>query len=295
MKKASYIAAAVILIAVVVLAAYFMRPQKRILKVSTTTSLYATGLLDYLASKFEENHPNVAIEFIPVGSGEALRRAAQGDVDMVFVHAPSLEKKYVDEGVLEGWKIIAYNYFVIVGPPDDPAGIKGMSPVDAFKRIAEAGAQGKALFISRGDNSGTNVKEISLWKAAGIKPGGKWYIESGTGMSETLLIASEKGAYTLSDIGTFLKLKAEGKIRLVILVAGGDELLNIYSVYVVNPKVNGGANYNLAQQFRDFVASPEGQRLIGEYGVDKYGQPLFYPAAGKEEWLHEMWIKLSSG
>jgi len=293
--RAGYVAAAAILAAVLLVAAYTMRPTKRILRVSTTTSLYATGLLDYLASKFEEKHGDIAVEFIPVGSGEALRRAAQGDVDMVFVHAPSLEKRYVEEGVLEGWRIIAYNYFVIVGPPSDPAGIRGLPPVEAFKRIAEAGASGKALFISRGDNSGTHVKEMSLWRKAGVEPSGGWYIESGTGMSETLLIASEKRAYTLSDIGTFLKLKAEGRIDLVILVSGGDELLNIYSVYVVSPGVNGGANYEAARQFRDFVASPEGQRLIGEYGVDKYGQPLFYPAMGKEEWLHEMWVKLSAG
>lgn len=286
----------VLIVLGIVLGYSFIVREKTVLRVSTTTSLYATGLLDALAGRFEESHPGVVVQFIPVGSGEALRRAAGGDVDMVFVHAPSLEKKYIESGVLVGGKIIAYNYFVIVGPASDPARIRGLSPVDAFKRIFYAGESGKVVFVSRGDNSGTHVKELSLWRAAGLDPRGRsWYIESGTGMSDTLLIAGEKGAYTLSDIGTFLKLRAEGRIELVVLVGGGRELINIYSVYLVNPEKFKGLNSRVAEDFLEFVSSEEGQSLIAEYGVKDYGQPLFYPAAGKEEWLRGVWERLSRG
>ncbi len=275
---------------------YFTAPKETILHVSTTTSLYATGLLEELAERFKETHPNVVVQFIPVGSGEALRRAANGDADMVFVHAPSLEKQYIESGILIDGKIIAYNFFVIVGPASDPAGIKDLSPVDAFRKIFSTGESGNALFVSRGDNSGTHVKELSLWKKAGLNPQGRnWYIESGTGMSDTLLIANEKNAYTLSDIGTYLKLKAEDRIDLVVLMAGGDELLNIYSVYIVNPEKIEGVNYEAAKAFHDFVASDVGQEIIAGYGVKEYGQPLFYPAKDKTGWLKIMWEKLSSG
>ncbi|RLE60873.1 MAG: tungsten ABC transporter permease [Thermoprotei archaeon] len=275
---------------------YFTAPKETILHVSTTTSLYATGLLEELAERFKETHPNVVVQFIPVGSGEALRRAANGDADMVFVHAPSLEKQYIESGILIDGKIIAYNFFVIVGPASDPAGIKDLSPVDAFRKIFSTGESGNALFVSRGDNSGTHVKELSLWKKAGLNPQGRnWYIESGTGMSDTLLIANEKNAYTLSDIGTYLKLKAEDRIDLVALVAGGDELLNIYSVYIVNPEKIEGVNYEAAKAFHNFVASDVGQEIIAGYGVKEYGQPLFYPAKDKTGWLKIMWEKLSSG
>lgn len=275
---------------------YFMTPKETVLHISTTTSLYATGLLEELAERFKETHPNVVVQFIPVGSGEALRRAANGDADMVFVHAPSLEKQYIESGTLIDGKIIAYNFFIIVGPASDPAGIKNLSPEEALQKIFSAGEAGKALFVSRGDNSGTHVKELSLWKKAGLSPQGRnWYIESGTGMSDTLLIANEKNAYTLSDIGTYLKLKAEGRIDLVVLVAGGDELLNIYSVYIVNPEKIDGVNYEAAKAFHNFVTSDAGQEIIASYGVKEYGQPLFYPAKGKIDWLKTMWEKLSSG
>jgi len=291
----------IVLIIIIAVACYLLYitygPSGKVkLRVTTTTSLFATGLLEELAKRFEEKHPNVVIQYIPVGSGEALRRAAKGDADMVFVHAPSLEIKYINDGVLIEGSIIAYNYFVIVGPVEDPAGIKGLDPVEAFKKIFKAGEEGKALFVSRGDNSGTHVKELSLWDLAGLKPQGRsWYIESGTGMSETLLIANEKRAYTLSDIGTYLKLKVDGKIDLEVLVSGGELLINIYSVYIVNPDKIKGVNYELAKEFRDFVISDEGQEIIGSYGVDKYGQPLFYPAKGKVEWLRSVWEKIAGG
>lgn len=262
--------------------------------VTTTTSLYATGLLEYLAGEFKKTHPNVEIEFIPVGSGEALRRAEMGDACMVFVHAPSLEAQYIEKGVIGEGRIFAYNHFIIVGPPGDPAGVRGAaSAVEAFKRIYEAGEQGKAVFVSRGDNSGTHVKEMSLWRKAGLDPSGRpWYKESGQGMAQTLIMASEMGAYTLSDIGTYLKLRSEGKIPgLEVLYTGGEELINIYSVYLVESCK--GDERKAAEEFARFVH--ERQDLIGSYGVDKYGQPLFHPAEGKEDYLREAWQRLARG
>lgn len=273
---------------------YISLPKEFVLRITTTTSLYATGLLEKLADEFKKDSPNLVIQFIPVGSGEALKRAANGDADMVFVHAPPLEKKYIERGVLVEGIIIAYNYFVVVGPHEDPANIKGLSVTEGFKKIFKAGEEGKALFISRGDNSGTHVKEISIWKSARLKPWDKvWYIETGSGMSETLLVANEKRAYTLSDIGTYLKLKAEGRIDLEILISEEDVLINIYSVYITNPKKFPGVNYELAKAFRDFVISDRGQEIIKHYGIKEYGKPLFYPAKEKINWLKYLWEQLS--
>lgn len=276
---------------------YYSLNQKIVLKITTTTSLYATGLLDKLAEEFQKQHPNVIIQFIAVGSGEALRKASMGDADMVFVHAPSLEKQYIDKGVLVDWGIIAYNTFIIVGPRNDPAGIRGLDvPIEAFRKIYEAGENGNTLFVSRGDNSGTHVRELAIWRLAGLDPHGRsWYIESGTGMSQTLMIANEKNAYTLSDIGTYTKLKKDGDLPyLEVMVNNGTYLLNVYSVYIVNPDKYPNVNYKYAKMFRDFVLSNEGQEIIASYGIDKYGRPLFYPAIGKEEWLHEQWQELVS-
>ncbi|HIP85118.1 MAG TPA: tungsten ABC transporter permease [Pyrodictium sp.] len=263
-------------------------------RVTTTTSLYATGLLDYLADQFYREYPNVRIDFIAVGSGEALKRAAKGDACMVFVHAPSLEREYVEKGVLEQHRIIAYNFFVIVGPQDDPAGVRGArSATEVFMKIYVAGEEGKATFVSRGDYSGTHVKELSIWRFASLDPRGRpWYRESGAGMAQTLVMANELRAYTLSDIGTYLKLKKDGKLpNLEILYANSTELINIYSVYIV--KSCAGEERKYAELFADFVYN--NQDLIGRYGVDKYGQPLFYPAKDKESDLYKIWLKLSRG
>jgi len=263
-------------------------------RVTTTTSLYATGLLDYLADRFKEKYPSVEIDFIAVGSGEALRRAERGDACMVFVHAPSLEKQYMEEGVITGHRIFAYNYFIVVGPPSDPANVKAAeNAVDAFKRIYEAGEAGKAKFVSRGDNSGTHVKELSIWKLAGLDPRGRsWYLESGQGMSQTLVMASELGAYTLSDIGTYLKLKKDSKLPgIELLYSNSTELINIYSIYLVTSCTGGEREY--AEKFAEFVYN--NQDLIGSYGVDRYGQPLFYPAEGHEEELQAAWEMLAKG
>ncbi|RLG47403.1 MAG: tungsten ABC transporter permease [Thermoproteota archaeon] len=266
------------------------------LRVSTTTSLYATDLLEELARKFQEKHPKVIIEFTPVGSGEALKKAENGDVDMVFVHAPNLEKKYLEKGVLKFGEIFAYNTFVILGPKDDPAGIRDMDPINAMIAIYEAGEAGTTKFVSRGDNSGTHNRELWLWNLAGLDPSGNdWYIESGTGMAQTLMIANEYGAYTISDIGTYLKLSSE-LTYLTPLVTQGSELLNVYSVYVVNSDVIKGVNERLAYEFQQFVLSDEIQNFIGNYGVVEFGSSLFSPANGDPDGsLREAWNQLAGG
>ena len=270
--------------------------QEHVIRVraTTTTSLYATGLLEFLEEEFKRVRPGVEIDFIPVGSGEALRRAAQGDACLVFVHAPSLELAYIRAGVLERGAIFAYNYFVIVGPSDDPAGVRAAaSAAEAFRRIYEAGEAGLARFVSRGDNSGTHVRELSIWRAAGLDPRGRpWYVERGAGMAETLVTASEMQAYTLSDIGTYLKLKREGRLHdLEVLYTNSSELINIYSVYLVSSCA--GEEREVAEEFMEFVV--ERQDLIAGYGADEYGQPLFYPARERLDELKRLWWSLAEG
>jgi tungstate transport system substrate-binding protein len=269
-----------LIIGISVSAYYYMTAPKAILRISTTTSLYATGLLDRLSEEFEKTHPGVVVQVIPVGSGEALRKASMGDADLVLVHAPNLEIQYIDDNILIEGKIFAYNYFIIVGPSSDPAGIKDLDNATlAFQKIFEAGNNGETLFVSRGDNSGTHNRELFIWSKAGLIPGGDWYIESGTGMSQTLEITNEKGAYTLSDIGTYLKLKETGVIdNIEILVSGDPNLINMYSVYLVNPEKVGGVNYKLAMEFMEFIVSNGGQGIIDSYGLDVYGEHLFYAA-----------------
>lgn len=270
--------------------AYTWLMPRRII-VSTTTSLYATGLLDAIADWFKvHNHPNVDIIFVAVGSGEALRRAAQGDADVVLVHAPSLEMVYIKERIISERKIFAYNYFLIVGPKDDPARIKGLDPVAAFKAIFEAGDRGKALFISRGDNSGTHVRELALWRRAGLDPEGRpWYVEAGSGMAETLRVANEERAYTLTDIGTYLKLR-ETLGELKPLVEDGKLLINIYSGYLVV----SSRELELARSFLEYLVSDEAQELIGNFGVEEYGGHLFYPVnSTSPEELEKSWNELT--
>jgi len=269
---------------------YHISTQPIVLKISTTTSLYDTGLLDLLAEKFRERNPGVAVQFLAVGSGEALRLASMGDVDMVLVHAPSLERRYLDDGVLGEGRIFAYNYFVLVGPKGDPAGAEELDVKEAFRAIFRAGDEGRAIFVSRGDSSGTHLRELSIWRAAGLDPHGKpWYIETGSGMAETLMVAAEKGGYTLSDIGTYLRFR-DRLSNLKIIVGESRELLNIYSVYIVR----GTLNTDIAARFMGFLVSDEGQRLIGSYGVEDYGQPLFHPAKGGE-WLKGEWLRMAGG
>ena len=220
--------------------AYFSvsKPQNKLV-VSTTTSLYDTGLLDAMAESYLGAY-NVKLEFIAAGTGQALEHARNGDADAVLVHSPSTENQFLSEGVVGARRIIAYNFFGIVGPSDDPAGISGLSAVDALKKIAATGS----TWVSRGDNSGTHTKEKFLWKKAGMEIGDNaWYLESGTGMGQTLQIADEKMAYTLTDIGTYLKYKTDGLIDLVVFVEQGKDLLNVYSVMAVNPEKNPNVNF----------------------------------------------------
>ena len=244
---------------------------------STTTSTQDSGLLDVLVPLFEQK-TGYTVKTIAVGTGQALALAARGEADVVLAHAPSLEKKYVADGKMLDRRLVMYNDFVIIGPADDPARIKGMKKAaDAMKAIASTGSR----FVSRGDNSGTHVLEKSLWKLAGVEPQGAWYIEAGQGMGATLGIADDRKAYTLTDRGTYLAFQK--RVRLPILVEGDTPLLNIYSVMRVNPSNGPKINSAGGAAFAEFVLSPETQAVIKTFGVEKYGQPLFVPVAGANE------------
>lgn len=251
------------------------------LVLATTSSTYNSGLLDVLNAEFQKKY-NVYVEVHAVGTGAALRMAKDGEADLVLVHARKLEDEFLEQGYGVNRRDVMFNDFIIVGPKEDPAGIKGMkSAVEAFRKIANA----KATFISRGDNSGTNVKELEIWKLAGIKPEGAWYQQSGQGMGNTLRIANEKSAYTLTDRGTFLAY--EGKLNnLEIMVEGpvkgGDKILaNPYGIIAVNPAKYPERNYQLAMLYIGFITSPQGQQIIKNYR--KNGENLFYPSAIKEK------------
>ena len=256
-------------------------PPKQRLRVATTTSLYDTGLWGYLEPMFEEKY-EVEMDVMHTGTGIALEYGRRGDVDVITVHSKAREEQFVAEGYGVERVPFAYNHFLIVGPPSDPADIKGVSPEEASKKLIETGS---GSFVSRGDDSGTHSKEKAVWKKAGydyetVQKAGDWYIEAGRGMGPTLLMASEKQAYTLSDMGTFLSYK--GKIELVPIVDRGNILLNVYSAIAVNPEKNPKTNIEMANNLIDFLTSPEIQELIGNYGVKNYGMQLFTPCAGAE-------------
>ena len=247
---------------------------------ATTTSLQDSGLLDVLLPLFEEQ---TAYELTPVsvGTGAALEMGARGDADVVFVHAPEAEREWMDAGNGTERVLVMYNDFIIVGPPDDPAGIRSSdSATDALRVIAER----DAAWVSRDDNSGTDQLARQLWEGAGIDPGGEsWFIRSGQGMGATLTLADQRQAYTLSDNGTWLASRDD--LDLEIVVAGDPALLNLYHVMPVNPEQHPDLDINLdgAEAFVEFLTSEETQRVIAEYGVDTYGEPLFYPAADSNE------------
>jgi tungstate transport system substrate-binding protein len=244
---------------------------------STTTSTQDSGLLDVLVPLFEKQS-GYSVKAISVGTGQSLELAARGDADVALVHAPSLEKKYVAAGKLRNRRLVMYNDFVVIGPKEDPAKIaKLKSAVAALKAIERF----RALFVSRGDNSGTHNLEKSLWKNVGIQPQGSWYLESGQGMAATLGIAQERKAYTVTDRGTYLALQR--RVTLPILVEGDRTLLNIYSVLEVNPGNGPRVNAVGGKAFADFMVSDQAQKLIKSFGVEKFGQPLFAPLAGKRE------------
>jgi len=244
---------------------------------STTTSTQDSGLLDVLVPLFERQ-TGYAVKTIAVGTGQALVVAARGEADVVLAHAPELEKKYVADGKMLNRRIVMYNDFVVIGPADDPAKIKGTKrAADAMKAIAASGAR----FVSRGDNSGTHLLEKRLWKLAGVDPAGGWYIEAGQGMGATLGIADDRKAYTLTDRGTFLALQK--RVRLPILLEGDRPLLNVYSVMEVNPSNGPRVNAAGGGAFAAFMVSADVQMIIKTFGVDKYGRALFVPLAGMKE------------
>ena len=244
---------------------------------STTTSTQDSGLLDVLVPLFEKQ-TGYSVKTVPVGTGQALAMAAKGDADVALVHAPSLEKKYVADGKLLNRRLVMYNDFVIIGPKEDPAKIKSAKTALAALKLIE---QSKSTFVSRGDNSGTHNLEKTLWKEAGIQPKGDWYIEAGQGMGATLNIANERNAYTITDRGTYLALR--NRVTLPILVEGDRVLLNIYSVMEVNPANGPRVNTAGGKAFADFMVAPQTQNVIKNFGVEKFGQPLFVPVAGKKE------------
>jgi tungstate transport system substrate-binding protein len=253
-----------------------------VLLIATTTSLEDTGLLAALESQYE-NLTDIDVRVTAQGTGQALETASRGDADMVMVHSPALEQQFIDDGYGTNERCFAYNYFEIVGPADDPAGIMNMTPEEAFTAIYTAGQAGTegVAFASRGDNSGTHNAEKSIWEAAGynytedIQGAGPWYLETGSGMGETLMFANEQSAYTLTDKGTFLAFQTD--LSLVPLVTEGDILLNRYSAIAVNPDTVPGVNFEEANAFINWLISDETKDFIGNFGVEEYGEPLFVP------------------
>ncbi|MHB8836625.1 MAG: ABC transporter substrate-binding protein [Candidatus Methylomirabilia bacterium] len=245
---------------------------------ATTTSTQDSGLLDLLVPAFEKQS-GLMVKTIAVGSGQAMTMGRKGEADVLLVHSPAAEEKFMAEGFGTTRRIVMHNDFVIVGPAADPAKIKGMKhPAEALKAVGAAGG----TFVSRGDNSGTHSKEQALWKAAEVTPEGRsWYQQTGLGMGQTLNVASEKGFYTLADRGTYLAMKKT--LALEILVEGEKSLLNVYHVIEVShamwPKVNAAG----AKAFADFMVADETQKTIAGFGVEKYGSPLFFPDAGTTE------------
>ena len=253
-------------------------PATPTLILATTTSTQDSGLLDVLVPMFQDQTGYI-VQTVAVGTGAALKMAEEGNADVLLVHAPSSEKALMDAGWGKDRFLIMHNDFVIVGPADDPAAIKGTpTAVEAFQKIADTGAN----FITRGDDSGTNKMEISLWGKTTVTPDGQaWYIDSGQGMGATLTISSEKQAYTLTDRATYLANKEN--LDLEILVEGDAALLNVYHVITVNPEKWPKSNYDGAIAFAKFMPDPATQKVIGEFGVDKFGQPLFFPDADKTD------------
>lgn len=261
-------------------------PQEpEVLRLATTTSTADSGLLDAILPGFEEEF-NARVDVVAVGTGQAIELGEAGDADVILVHARAREDAFIAEGHGTERADVMYNDFILVGPSADPAGVAGMTTAaEALAAIAAA----EAPFASRGDDSGTHTKEMSLWEAAGVTPdpAGGWYNSLGQGMGETLTYANEAGAYTLTDRGTFLSMR--DNLPNLIVVVGGDsidanadpQLLNPYGVIPVNPDKSDAINNELANQFAEWITSPEVQEQIGQFGVEEFGQPLFYPDAGE--------------
>lgn len=254
-------------------------PSNPNLILATTTSTQDSGLLDVLIPLFEAES-GYTVQTVAVGSGQAMKMGEEGNADVLLVHAPASEVTFMEAGYGKDRALVMHNDFIIVGPAVDPAGIKGLGVVEALKALSA----GSATFVSRGDDSGTHKAELGLWKKAEFNPRAAaptWYLESGQGMGATLMIASEKGAYTLTDRATFLANK--GNLQLEILVEGDNALLNVYHVITVSPEKWPKVNYEAAIAFSTFITNPAAQQIIGQFGVDKYAQQLFIPDADKTD------------
>lgn len=285
-KSKGAIALGIVIIAAIATYYLWPRPTDQLI-VSTTTSLYETGILGILKQEFERTHPSHIVSFISQGTGKAIATAQRGDVDMILVHDPAKELTFLKEGYGVNRKIIAYNFFIIVGPDADPAGVKGKTSTEALTLIKEAGEDGTALWVSRGDESGTHAKEQRLWAATGfdyseirVSP---WYLEAGTGMTATLQLTDQKEAYTLSDAGSYLSNFAEGNIQLVMIVETGSlETLNVYVAIACNPQTIMHVKFDASMAFIRFLISDDVQKLLQDFGVSEYGEALFQP------WIHAL-------
>ena len=293
-QKLLIVAALATIIVVAGTLVYFNYFSKRRLFISTTTSLYDTDLLKAIETDYEASH-NVDLNIVAVGTGIAIQQAENGDADIVLVHAPSVELAFLEGGYGVNRKIIAYNFFTIVGPADDPAQISEKTATQALNNLVAYGQNmpdqsGQTqVWVSRGDNSGTNSKEKSLWTAAGYNytelSTELWFASTGQGMGATLNVANQKNAYTLSDIGTYLKFHADGSVDITALITEEQALLNVYSVMAVNKEtvsanqsIHEQINFNDAMDFIEYLISPATQQLINEFGMDTYGQSLFHEA-----------------
>lgn len=254
-------------------------PANPTLILATTTSTQDSGLLDELIPLFQVQ-TGYTVQTVAVGSGQAMEMGQQGNADVLLVHSPAAEKAFMDAGWGRDRELVMHNDFIIVGPPEDPARIKGLSSMEAFKAIAAA----RATFIARADKSGTSTKELGIWKKAELDPASEkpaWYLETGQGMGPTLTIASEKSAYTLTDRATYLANR--DNLQLEILSEGDPGLLNVYHVITISPDKWPKVNYEGAVAFMKFITRPTAQGVIEQFGTDKFGQPLFFPDAGKTE------------
>jgi len=244
----------------------------------STTSTQDSGLLDILLPAFTAK-TGYNVQLVAVGSGQALKIGEQGNADVILLHSPAAEKEFIANGFGIDRRLVMHNDFVIVGPSSDPASLRTQPTLaDPFKAIFSSAS----TFVSRGDESGTHIKELALWKNAGLDPAGQaWYLETGQGQGATLSIASEKSGYAITDRGTFLAYKSN--VDLEILFEGDPVLLNVYHVITINPEKWSNVNLAGAKAFADFVTSPEGQKIIGEFGVEQFGEPLFFPDADKTD------------
>jgi len=291
-SRATGLLLAVATIAVVASCLYAGVERQRLIVVSTTTSLYQLGVLDGLLGDFR-NSTSIDARFkvLVKGSGEALRVLADGSASIAFVHAPSLELQYMERGEIEQLAMFAYNEFVIVGPPDDPAGVKNASnAVEAFERIYRAGERGVARFVSRGDMSGTNVREVQLWRLAGLSPEGRpWYLKSCQGMVQTLLMAENIGAYTLTDLGSYASLKRQGRLQVLVeLKRDPQHLVNVYSAYVSRTSaLNDPYVRYVAQELKNYLMT-RGQELL----ASNYGD-LIRSVRGCEDEVRQAWDALA--